>query len=231
MYFTPCLVGRAEVGDHKKKLKIDRSGSGCTYNVTRLACCCTQGASEGDRGTRGQVEAAVGGGWGEVPPPRCWLLNVSQQSEWQARGEAPVRDQPAHAREGTLCSSSFTPSVPQSLLTPSSSATSFTGSQQNLLLSSCCPVIRVRVAMVTVIFSLSSFLYSLFSHCVLYQQSPTPIIFCCSPFSSHSFQVSRCPPITFSIFFTSYFLPLSGHLLSLPIFHIPVFFIFQPISS
>ena len=29
------------------------------------------------------------------------------------------------------------------------------------------------------------------SHCVLYQQSPTPSIFCsCSPFSSHSLQIS-----------------------------------------
>ena len=37
----------------------------------------------------------------------------------------------------------------------------------------------------------SAFLSSLFSHYVLYQQSPTPSIFCCcSPFSSHSFQTS-----------------------------------------
>ena len=36
----------------------------------------------------------------------------------------------------------------------------------------------------------SSFLSSLFSHCVLYHQSPTPIFCRCSPFSSHYFQIS-----------------------------------------
>ena len=50
------------------------------------------------------------------------------------------------------------------------------------------PVVRGEVAMVTVIFSVLSLL---FSYCSLYQQSPTLSIFCCcSPFSSHSFQIS-----------------------------------------
>ena len=40
-------------------------------------------------------------------------------------------------------------------------------------------------------FLVFSFLSSHFSHCVLYQQSLTPIFCCCSPFSSHSSQISR----------------------------------------
>ena len=35
-----------------------------------------------------------------------------------------------------------------------------------------------------------SFLFSPFSHCVLYQQSPTPIFHCYSTFFSYSFQIS-----------------------------------------
>jgi len=50
----------------------------------------------------------------------------------------------------------------------------------------------VRLAMVTChIYFVFSFPSSLFSHCVLYQQSPTPSVCCCySPFSSHYFQIS-----------------------------------------
>ena len=40
------------------------------------------------------------------------------------------------------------------------------------------------------LFFVVSLLSSLFSHYVLYQHSPTPIICCCSPFSSLSFQIS-----------------------------------------
>ena len=36
----------------------------------------------------------------------------------------------------------------------------------------------------------SSVFFLLFSHCILYQQFPTSICCCCSPFSSHSFQIS-----------------------------------------
>ena len=44
------------------------------------------------------------------------------------------------------------------------------------------------------LFFVFSFLLSLFSRYVLYHQSPTPSIFCyCSPFSSHSFQISLSP--------------------------------------
>ena len=60
--------------------------------------------------------------------------------------------------------------------------------------SSCCSplvvhVVGVMLAMVaTSLFRL--FLYSMFSHYVLYHQSPTPNFCCCSLFSSHSFQIS-----------------------------------------
>ena len=68
-----------------------------------------------------------------------------------------------------------------------------------------------------------SFLSSRFFHFHFhYQQSPTHILCCCSPFSSHSFRISlnavlpshsaSSPPVSF---------PISGHLIYLPIFHLP----------
>ena len=54
------------------------------------------------------------------------------------------------------------------------------------------PVVRGEVGRGSChLFFVFSFLSSFFSHCVLCQQSPTPSIFCCcSPFSSHFFQIS-----------------------------------------
>ena len=53
-----------------------------------------------------------------------------------------------------------------------------------VLLASLSPGVRLSSS-----FS-SSFLFILFSQCILYQQSPTPIFCCCSPFSFHTFQIS-----------------------------------------
>ena len=67
------------------------------------------------------------------------------------------------------------------------SSVSKTGAFVVLLLSSLSS--GVRLAMVTVVFFFC-FLSSLFSNYVLYELSPTFIFCCCSPFSSHSFQIS-----------------------------------------
>ena len=90
------------------------------------------------------------------------------------------------------------------------------------LFYSCCPCH---------IFFVFSFLSSLFSHRVLYQQSPTPSVFYCrSPFYSNSFQISL-NVILPSVFLASLFLPLSEHLLSMQIFHLPFFPNVRPISA
>ena len=76
---------------------------------------------------------------------------------------------------------------------------------------------------------LSSFLCilvsSLFSNCVLCQQSPTLSIFCCcSPFSSHPFQIlltQFCPNIL--DFPRLVFPTFSRYLIFLPISHLPFF--------
>ena len=67
--------------------------------------------------------------------------------------------------------------------------------QKNGLRQSCCPLvvadIRGEVGCGYCWFFVFSFLSSPFCHYILYQQSPTPSIFCCySPFSSQSFQIS-----------------------------------------
>ena len=85
----------------------------------------------------------------------------------------------------------------------------------------------VRLTMVTVVFLVVLFVIAFlpFSHYVFYQPSPSPSLFyCCSPFSSHSFQgISlRSPPIAFSVFVASFTPPLSGHLISLQVFDLVI---------
>ena len=87
------------------------------------------------------------------------------------------------------------------------------------------PVIRDKISHgYCHLFFIFSFLSSLYSHCIFYQQSPSPICYCCSTFSSYSFHISlsasshrilRLP--------RSIFPPLSGHLLCLTIVHLTFF--------
>ena len=61
------------------------------------------------------------------------------------------------------------------------------------------------------LFFVFSFFSSLFSHYILYHQFPTPSTFCCcSPLSSHSFQISL--NAVFPSHSRSSSLPFSGHL-------------------
>ena len=78
----------------------------------------------------------------------------------------------------------------------------------DLLFASCCPCHQVGRGYGHLFF-VFSFRFSPFSHCVLYHQFTTPSI------CSHSLPtVSRSFLTQSSVFLTSFFHPLSGHLLS-----------------